>query len=153
MKIYNEEKTQELNENELDFEFGYLKPDKLFIAHHDAIEAREAVYQDRTVKEENGSVSVYKDLIAPAVEGKEEWDEYEDIHVYVPYSVEEIEERKLNTLRVKRTSLLSAFDKWEKAVLRGRETDDSAVMEWYRDLLDLKEEAFETIPDRVRYYL
>ncbi len=149
MKIYNEEKTQELNENELDFEFGYLKPDKLFIAHHDAMEAREAVYQDRTVKEENGSVSVYKDLIAPAVEGKEEWDEYEDIHVYVPYTEEELKSR----LRMKRGPLLSAFDKWEKAVLRGRETDDNAVMEWYRNLLDLKEEAFENIPDRVRYYL
>lgn len=44
MKIYNEEQTQELNKEELDFELGYLKAVKLFITHHEAVEAREAVY-------------------------------------------------------------------------------------------------------------
>lgn len=63
------------------------------------------------------------------------------------------ETNRLNILRNKRIPLLEAFDKWEKAVLRGRETDSVTVMDWYQNLLDLKAEAFDDIPERVRYYL
>ena len=55
--------------------------------------------------------------------------------------------------RAKRTPLLNAFDKWEKAVLRGREQDDYVIMSWYHDLLNLTETAFENIPLRIKYYL
>jgi len=55
-------------------------------------------------------------------------------------------------LREQRSGLLMAFDKWEKAVLRGREVDDESVMQWYRKLLDLDESAFEDIPARVKYF-
>lgn len=63
------------------------------------------------------------------------------------------ERQRLAILRTKRAKLLTAFDKWEKAVLRGRETDSAAVIQWYKDLLDLKENAFAYIPIRVAYYL
>ena len=62
-------------------------------------------------------------------------------------------EEKLNQLRIKRKTLLEAFDLWEKGVLRGRATDDESIMQWYYNLLDLKEEAFENIPIAVQYYL
>lgn len=93
MKIYNETKTKELNENEINYEKGYLKQDKLFIAHYEAVEAQEAVYQDREVVEENGGVSIYKDLVTSAVEAREAYDDYEDIQVYIPYTEEELTER------------------------------------------------------------
>ncbi len=53
-----------------------------------------------------------------------------------------------------RLPLLAAFDKWEKAVLRGRESEDKKVMNWYQELLDLAPTAFEegNIPDRIKYY-
>lgn len=63
------------------------------------------------------------------------------------------EEELKKEYRAKRNSLLSAFDKWEKAVLRGREQDDYYIMSWYRDLLDLKNSAFENIPARIKYYM
>lgn len=63
------------------------------------------------------------------------------------------EEQRANYLRGKRRILLAAFDKWEKAVLRGREEDSLEIMNWYYNLLDLNEIAFENIPLRVRYYL
>lgn len=63
------------------------------------------------------------------------------------------ETNRLNILRNERIPLLEAFDKWEKAVLRGRETDSVIIMDWYKNLLDLKDEAFDNIPERVRYYL
>lgn len=56
-------------------------------------------------------------------------------------------------LREKRKPLLNAFDKWEKGVLRGREQDKEFIMEWYYDLLDLKEYAFENIPKQIKYYM
>lgn len=62
-------------------------------------------------------------------------------------------EEKLSELRIKRKYLLNAFDKWEKAVIRGREIDSPEIMDWYQNLLDLKEEAFEDIPERIKYYL
>ena len=63
------------------------------------------------------------------------------------------EEELKKQRRNERKHLLDAFDKWEKAVLRGREFDDEKVMTWYQLLLDLEETAFESIPPRVRYYL
>lgn len=59
----------------------------------------------------------------------------------------------IENLRNKRAPLLLAFDKWEKAVLRGREEDSAEVMQWYQDLLDLVESAFENVPDRINYYM
>lgn len=101
MKIYDAEKTQELNREELDFEKGYLISDKLLIAHHDAVEAQEAVYEDRIYTEENGATSIYKEIITPAVEAKDAWDEYEDIQVYVPYTEKELAEREIRVLKAK----------------------------------------------------
>ena len=66
---------------------------------------------------------------------------------------EEITLRDGNRLRCKRKYLLAAFDKWEKAVLRGRETDDSMIMLWYQMLLDLNAAAFDSVPERIKYYL
>lgn len=63
------------------------------------------------------------------------------------------EKEKQAHLRKLRKGLLDAFDKWEKAVLRSRELDDERVMQWYVDLLDLKESAFNNIPERIAYYL
>lgn len=63
------------------------------------------------------------------------------------------EEQQKTMLRNKRASLLTAFDKWEKAVLRGRETESIDIMSWYYDILDLNENALNNIPERVKYYL
>lgn len=60
---------------------------------------------------------------------------------------------KQNQLRNRRKNLLNAFDKWEKAVMRGREVDSEEIMSWYKNILDLKESAFNNIPDRIKYYL
>lgn len=68
---------------------------------------------------------------------------------------EQNEQRAKNELRLIRKPLLLAFDKWEKAVLRGREIDDSSVLEWYENILNLVASAFEdeNIPARIKYYM
>lgn len=69
-------------------------------------------------------------------------------------NTEFLETKRLNQLREKRKLLLEAFDKWEKAVLRGRELESDTIMQWYQDILDLKESAFDeaNIPERIKYY-
>ena len=71
----------------------------------------------------------------------------------MPYTENELQAKHVENLRQRRNPLLDAFDKWEKAVLRGRETDDETIMQWFNDLLDLKENAFADIPERINYYL
>lgn len=66
-------------------------------------------------------------------------------------SIPEIDQ--LAQKRDERKSLLEAFDKWEKAVLRGRQEDSFTIMSWYYSLLNLEDEAFIEIPDEIKYYL
>lgn len=42
MRIYNDTKTKVLNESEIDYEKGYLQYDRLFVAHHEAVEGKSA---------------------------------------------------------------------------------------------------------------
>lgn len=157
MKIYNVDKTQELNKNELDLEKGYLKSDKKFVKHHEAVESRDAVYKDRIEKLANGSTQVWKDIVTPSVEAKEAYDEYEDIQVYVPYTSVQLEEKRLNDLRKKREPLLIAFDKYKGNVQYGVLSETAAehaeIIAWYKDLLDLKQSAFENIPSQINHYI
>lgn len=153
MKIYNEEKTQELDINTLDLENGYLMNDRKVILHHEATEARDAVYIDRPEKLSNGSTQIWKDLVSPAIEAKDAWDEYEEIQVYKLYTEEEYKDR----LRSKRVKLLTAFDKYKSNVDYGieRETEmqHKNMIAWYQDLLNLEEIAFDNVPERIKYYL
>lgn len=112
MKIYNQDKTQELNENELDFEKGRLQADKLVIAHHEAIPfkqgktAREIADEltaqgveieespfglFRVIKEyDDGGRETVLIEAEPDTLAQEPYDEYEDIQVFVPYTAEEL---------------------------------------------------------------
>lgn len=148
MRIFNKDKTMELENPDLSL--GYLKSDKLFIAHHESVEYVPPVGHYETIREyPNGGKDVKFVEEKPCVESQDAYDEYEDIEIYIPYMEEELLEIK----RRERTALLWAFDKWEKAVLRGREQDEEAVMSWYSSLLDLEGSAFVNIPTRIKYYL
>ena len=138
-KIYNQDKTIELIETEIDFENGYLKADKLSV-HHEAVEGKEAVYNVRREKLENGSVQIWKDLVTPAVEAKEAYDDYEDIQVYVRYTEEELKERKIAKLKAQRERECFAY------VNRGAVWYDSLTSEqrkeldvWYKAWLNVTE--------------
>ena len=119
MKIYNEAKTQELIDPDL--ERGYLYKDRLLVKHHDAVpekviktvEEQVAEYEvqgkEVTMGDDgNGGTAYYLTIaffpktsemgadgrevepIEPIVEpAKEAWDEYENIQVYHPYTYEE----------------------------------------------------------------
>lgn len=93
MRIFDETKSYELLPETIDYTKGHLVSDKKFVMHHEAVEAKEAVYEDIPEELSNGSTQIWKKLVNPAVEAKEAYDEYEDIQVYVPYPESELTER------------------------------------------------------------
>lgn len=112
MKIFNQDKTQELNKNDLDMTLGRFVNDKIPTVHHDATEAipakliveqvAELTEQGVAVKEiggkqyrvtatyENGGEDVEEIVNIPEQPAKEAYDEYEAIQVYVPYTEAEL---------------------------------------------------------------
>ena len=100
MKVYNQDKTEILTE--CDLEKGYLQADKLFIKHHKAVKAVKEQGHYETVKEyPNGGKEVEWVVDVPGVEAKEEYDEYEDIQVYIPYSEKELASFEIAELKAK----------------------------------------------------
>lgn len=91
MRVFNEDKTQELKEYDLNK--GHLKLDKLFIRHHEAVEEIKEQWHYETIAEyPNGGRDVSKVIDVPYQAPQEAFDEYEDIYVYIPYTSEELEE-------------------------------------------------------------
>ena len=91
MRVFNEDKTQELKEYDLNK--GHLELDKLFIRHHKAVEEIKEQWHYETIAEyPNGGRDVSKVIDVPYQAPQEAFDEYEDIYVYIPYTDEELEE-------------------------------------------------------------
>lgn len=102
MRIFDE------NDNEL-FEYdrtkGHLKNDRLFIKHHPQLEAVQEEGHWETVAEyPNGGKDVKWVIDIPGVEAKDAWDEYEDILRYIPFTVQELAERRIAELKSMLTS-------------------------------------------------
>lgn len=90
----------DVNGNEVqnpDLDLGYLTDEKLFVAHHPAVEYVKEVYHYETVKEyPNGGRDVKKVVDIPGVPAQDAWDEYEDIQRYTLYTPEEYAARHAN---------------------------------------------------------
>lgn len=75
-------------------ELGYVKPDKMLIQHHEAVEAVKEQFHYEYTTYPNGGKDRHKIIDVEAVEAKEAWDEYEDVMRYVLFTAEELEERE-----------------------------------------------------------
>lgn len=66
-------------------------------------------------------------------------------------------QKALNKLRAKRKLLLIAYDKYKSNVLYGAITEDMAtksrIIFWYKQILDLKEDALNNVPNEIQRYL
>lgn len=75
-----------------DLSLGYLREEKILIAHHDAVEAVQEQWHYETIAEyPNGGKDMKKVVDVPGVEAKDAWDEYETVQRYIPYTDEELE--------------------------------------------------------------
>lgn len=130
-KVYDKSKTVVLEKYDLDL--GYLKTDRIFVAHHPAIE--EVLEQSHTeiiAEYPNGGKDVKKITDVPYSPAKEAWDEYEDIRVYIPYSEEEL--KRMQSERYEKTVEMNIREKYslsqELAILRQRDSKPEDYAEY-----------------------
>ena len=135
MRVFDESKTKAIAS--YDLEMGYLKPDKLLIAHHDAVEAvAEQGHYEVVAEYPNGGKDVVWIIDVPGVEAKEAYDEEENIYVFVPFA----EEQKIERLRYRRER--ECFSVIDRSVLwhnRLTEEQKSELNVWYQAWLNVTE--------------
>lgn len=136
MKVYNQDKTQILEEYNL--EKGYLKED-ILITHYEEVKAVEEQFHYETIAEyPNGGKEVEKVIDVEGVEYKPARDEKENIYVYITYTEEELLENKKNILREKRDvecfSIINRGKLWYDT-LTSEQIEE--LNEWYRAWLDV----------------
>jgi hypothetical protein len=125
MRIFDETKTYEIPESYIDLEKGYLREDRLFIAHHNEVMVREEQGHYETIATyPNGGKDMEWVVDVPYQPYQEAYDEYEDIQVYVSYTAEELEQNKLR--KYEQTVETFIREKYslnaELAILRQRDT-------------------------------
>ena len=101
MRIFNKDKTKELNE--YDLTKGYLKEDTL-IKHIEAVkEQKEEGHYEVIAEYENGGKDIKYIIDKEFIKGIEEHDEEEKILIYIPYTKKEIEkitaQNRINELK------------------------------------------------------
>lgn len=88
--------------DDLDLDAGFLKEERILIAKHKAIEARDEEGHYEIIKEyPNGGVDVKWIVDTPAIEAKEACDEYETILRYTPFTEKDLDQRKILELKQK----------------------------------------------------
>lgn len=101
MDIYNLDKTRKLEKSEIDYSKGYTVIEKMLVAHHEAIEAREEISHIEYVKKPSGKIIEKKVVDIPAVKGREAWNEYKDVLVYKLYTEKQLAQREIGRLKQK----------------------------------------------------
>lgn len=130
MRIFNEDKTIELNRKDCDFKKGSLKEDVL-TTHHDAVESVEEVGHYEVIREyPNGGKDVKWIVDVEGVEGHDAYDEIEQIQVYVPYSENRLRAIELEAEMSECEDWLSAHDYIGTKIATGR-----ATIEEYADVI------------------
>lgn len=77
---------------------GYLIPDKLFVAHHEAVPyIAEQGHYNPLHKYANGGQDVIWVVDVPGQEAQEAYDEYEDVLKYILFTPQQIEENNKPT--------------------------------------------------------
>ena len=137
-----DELDNELNANELDFLKGYLKEEKIFIKHHDAVSAVEEQGHYEIIKEyPNGGKDAEWVIDVPKVEAKEAYDEYEYIQRFIKYTQKELNSFKIEELKQK----LNETDYCVLKIAEGSATYDdySEIIakrrEWRKEINNLEE--------------
>lgn len=143
MRVFNQDKTQELTD--YDLETGYLVDDEICthrqaeMVHHPAVAGVEEQGHHETVAEyPNGGKDVRWVIDVEGVEAKEAYDETireaydetEKIQVYIPYSPEELAERQLKAERAECERWLQEHDYIGIKIATGR-----ATVEEYADVI------------------
>ena len=128
MTIYNEEKTQVIENPDL--ELGYLVNDTIRV-HHEAVEGVGEIGHYETVAEyPNGGRDVEWVVEVPGVEGREEYDENVDILIYIPYTEEELRDIRLQPYKDEITTLKKYLSETDYCVIKSIELGSNIQTEY-----------------------
>lgn len=95
MKVYNEDKTEILEE--YDLEKGKLELDTITIHHEEIVGQEEEGHYEVVAEYPNGGKDVEYIIDKPYIEHQDAYDEEEQIQVYVPYSNEYLAIKELES--------------------------------------------------------
>lgn len=101
MKIYNEDKTQILDEKDIDLTNGYLVDDTLEIKHEEVKAVVEQSHYETIKEYDNGGKDVIKVIDVEGVEYKPEYTETINIKVYKPITQEMRNAQRISELKSK----------------------------------------------------
>lgn len=138
MKVYNQEKTQILEEYNL--QTGRLVEDILTVTFNEVKGIEEQGHYETIKEYENGGKDVKWVVDVAKVEYKPKRTEQEKIFVYVPYTEQELKEIKIKELRGKRES--ECFPVINRGILWYNKLDSKKIEElekWYNDWLNVTE--------------
>lgn len=107
MRVFNESKTQELYY--YDLESGWLKNDTIVLTHHAEIPAIEGVGHYEYKNYHNGGRDKIWVWDVSPVEAVPERDETEEILVYVPFTAEQLQERRIAKIKERLSQLSEDF--------------------------------------------
>ena len=143
MRVFNKDKTVELTE--YDLTKGHLVPDKLFVAHHEEKLSLAELWHYETVREyPNGGKVVEKVIDRPREDGRDAYDEYEDIQVYIPYTEEELAVFEISELKQKLGDTDYQAIKYAEGVLLEEEYAEMRVQrQAWRDRINELEKLLE----------
>ncbi len=167
MKVYNENKTEVIET--YDLELGYLKDEQIFKEHHEAVPEVPAMIVEMKIAEitasggkveeidgtqyqvvaefPNGGQTVKKITETLAVPAKDAYDEYEDIQVYIPYTEEELAERKRAEIRLRReTECFAVINRGKLWYDRLSVVQEVQLADWYEAWLNAPETL--VVPER-----
>lgn len=125
MKIYNETKTQNLDNPDL--KKGWLKQDKIIVKTIPATEEVQEQFHYETIKEYEYGKSVRKVIDVEYQPAMPESYEYEDIQVYVLYTEEELKQNRIYEIRTWFEEYDNQVKQYERCVRLGIEFDKDIV--------------------------
>ena len=115
-----------------DLEAGHLVPERILVAHHDAIEAVEEVSHYEVIAEyEGGGKDAQRVVDIPGTAARDAWDEYEDVYRYVPYTAAERAKMRIEVLKAQ-------LAETDYAVIKIAE--GAATLDDYADLITQRQE-------------
>lgn len=124
-----------------DLEAGHLVPERILVAHHDAIEAVEEVSHYEVIAEyEGGGKDVRRVVDIPGTAARDAWDEYEDVYRYVPYTAAERAKMRIEVLKAQLAETDYAVIKIAEGAATAADYADLIAQrqEWRAEINDLE---------------
>lgn len=133
MRVFNENKTKELFH--YDLELGFLKTDRIVSKTHPEIPATEGVGHYKNTYFPNGGIEREWVWDIEPQNAVESLDEYEEVQVYVPYTEEQLKEKRVLEIKERLSQLSEDFvQSWAGAYIEDIEERKKEFAELHNQL-------------------